>query len=222
VKHLMQMIAAAAVTILGTMDAMAIEEATYELLKKEDKFEIRMYAPHILAETIVEGGLEDAGKKAFNRLFGYISGDNRSRVKVAMTAPVSQESLSEKIKMTAPVGQQRVQEKWAISFMMPASYTLETLPEPEDPRVALRQVPARQMAVVRYSGFWSEKAYLRQESKLVSWIQKSGLTIVGVPIWARYNPPFTPWFLRRNEILIPVDTGAGTEQKEQSQGKAAP
>ena len=186
---------------------MAIEEAKYEVVKKDNKFEIRDYAPHILAETVVEGDVKDAGNKAFKRLFRYISGDNRSRDKVAMTAPVSQQPMREKIKMTAPVGQRRVQEKWAVSFMMPASYTLETLPEPEDPNITLRQVPARRMAAVRYTGFWSEKRYLRYKLELESWINERGLTIVGDPIWARYNPPFTPWFLRRNEILIPVDTG---------------
>ena len=117
-------------------------------------------------------------------------------------------SAGEKIKMTAPVGQQPVEGKWAVSFMMPAAYTLETLPEPEDPNITLRQVPARRMAVVRYSGFWSEKSYQRNKVKLESWIHGQGLTVVGDPIWARYNPPFTPWFLRRNEILIPVDAGA--------------
>ena len=207
-KRSMRVILVAAVIIIGVMDAMAIEEATYKVVEKDDGFEIRDYAPHILAETVVEGDLEQAGNKAFNRLFRYISGDNRSRDKVAMTAPVSQEPIGEKIKMTAPVGQQRVQEKWAVSFVMPALYTLETLPKPEDPKITLRQVPARRMAAVRYSGFWSEKNYLRYKLELESWIHGRGLTIVGEPIWARYNPPFTPWFLRRNEILIPVDTGA--------------
>jgi effector-binding domain-containing protein len=186
------------------MDAMAIEEAVYNEVIKEGKFEIRDYAPQILAETLVEGDLEQAGNEAFNMLFRYISGDNRSRRKVEMTAPVSQEPKGEKIKMTAPVGQERVQEKWAVSFMMPASYTLETLPEPVDRRINLRQVPARRMAVVRYSGFWSEKNYLRYKMELESWIRDRGITIVGAPVWARYNPPFTPWFLRRNEILIPI------------------
>lgn len=206
-KHSIRIMLAAALIIIGAMDAMAIEEAAYNVLRKEDNFEIRDYAPHILAETIVEGELEEAGNKAFDRLFRYISGENRSRQKVAMTAPVSQEAMGEKIKMTAPVGQQRVQEKWAVSFMMPASYTLETLPEPEEPKVTLRQVPARRMAAVRYSGFWNEKNYLRYKLALESWIREKGLTIVGDPLWARYNPPFTPWFLRRNEILIPVDEG---------------
>ena len=207
-KRSMRIILAAAFIIIGAMDAMAIEEATYKVVKKDDKFEIRDYAPHTLAETVVEGDLEEAGNKAFNRLFRYISGNNRSRGKVAMTAPVSQEPAGEKIKMTAPVGQQRVQERWAVSFMMPASYTLETLPEPVDPQVTLRQVPARRMAAVRYSGFWSERNYLRYRMELESWIHERGLTIVGEPVWARYNPPFTPWFFRRNEILIPVDGGA--------------
>jgi effector-binding domain-containing protein len=206
-KHSIRIMLATAVIIFGAMDAMAIEEATYNILKKDNNFEIRDYAPHILAETIVEGDLEEAGNKAFNRLFRYISGDNRSRDKVAMTAPVSQERKGEEIKMTAPVGQQRVQEKWAVSFMMPASYTLETLPEPEDPKVTLRQVPARRMAAVRYSGFWSEKNYLQYKSALESWVHERGLKIAGDPIWARYNPPFTPWFLRRNEILIPLAVG---------------
>jgi hypothetical protein len=206
-KRSIRIILAAAFIIIGAMDAMAIEEAMYKVVKKDNKFEIRDYAPHILAETVVEGDFEEAGNKAFNVLFGYISGDNRSREKLAMTAPVSQEPKGEKIKMVAPVGQQRVQESWAVSFMMPASYTLETLPEPEDPKVTLRQVPVRRIAAVRYSGFWNEKGYLRYKLELESWIREKGHTIVGDPIWARYNAPFTPWFLRRNEILIPVDAG---------------
>jgi effector-binding domain-containing protein len=206
IKRSIQLVIAVMVIIIGAIDTMAIEKAKYKVLEKDNRFEIRDYAPHILAETIVEGDLEEAGNKAFNRLFRYISGDNRSRKKVAMTAPVSQQPMGEKIKMTAPVGQRRVQDKWAVSFMMPSSYTIETLPEPEDRNITLRQVPARRMASVRYSGFWSEKRYLEYKSKLVSWIRERGLTIVGDPIWARYNPPFTPWFLRRNEILIPIST----------------
>ena len=125
-----------------------------------------------------------------------------------MTAPVSQQSSGEKIAMTAPVGQQRVDKSWAVSFTMPASYTLQTLPEPDDPKIRLRQVPARTMATIRYSGFWSEKNYLRYKAELESWIDRRGLTTTGDPVWARYNAPFTPWFLRRNEILIPVASGS--------------
>ena len=213
-KHSLRITVVTALMIMGAIDAMAIEEAKYEVIERDNTFETRDYETYILAETVVQGNLEDAGSEAFKRLFRYISGDNRSGDKVAMTAPVGQQPGGEKIKMTAPVGQQRLGESWAVSFMMPGSYTLETLPEPEDPKVSLRQVPARRMAAVRYSGFWSEKGYLRYKAELESWIDRMGLTIVGDPIWARYNPPFMPWFLRRNEILIPVDAGTGHEETQ--------
>jgi hypothetical protein len=182
---------------------MAIEEAPYEVVKVEGSFEIRDYAPHILAETLVDGDFDEAGSSAFRRLFSYISGDNRSQTKIAMTAPVSQQS-GEKIDMTAPVGQQKSGDQWVVSFMMPASYNMETLPAPDDPLVTLRQVPARRMATIRYSGFWNEKNYQKNKTKLDSWVQKEGLSVNGEPIWARYNAPFVPWFMRRNEILLPV------------------
>jgi hypothetical protein len=183
---------------------MATEEAPYKVIKTDDIFELRDYAPQVLAEIIVDGDLEGAGNKAFRRLFRYISGENRSRDKIAMTAPVSQEQQGENISMTAPVSQQRVQEKWAVSFMMPASHTLEILPVPDDPGITLRQVPARRVAAVRYSGFWSEEKYLLNKEKLETWIRENRFNVVGEPVWARYNPPFTLWFMRRNEILIPV------------------
>lgn len=193
------------VLLTGVIPSMATEEAPYRVIKTDDMFELREYPPQVVAETVVEGALEDAGSKAFRPLFRYISGDNRSRGTIAMTAPVAQEEQKgEKIVMTAPVSQQNVQGKWAVSFMMPASYSMETLPVPDDPNITLRQVPARRMATVRYSGFWSEEKYLLNREKLEKWIADNRFTATGLPVWARYNPPFTPWFLRRNEILIPV------------------
>ena len=203
-KHSIGIVLVAAFILIGARNTMATEEAKYTVVKKDDSFEIRDYAPHVVAEIIVEGELENAGSKAFNSLFRYISGDNHTRNKVAMTAPVSQQPASQKINMTAPVGQQRVDNKWAVSFMMPDSYTLETLPVPDNSNVTLRQVPAHRIASVRYSGFWSEKSYLENKSQLETWINKNKLLIVGDAVWARYDAPFTPWFLRRNEILIPV------------------
>jgi len=197
-------IIAAIIILSGVGTVMAIEEAPYKVVKAAGLFELRDYAPHVLAEVVVDGDLEGAGNKAFRRLFRYITGENRSQGKISMTAPVSQEAAGEKISMTAPVGQQRVQDKWSVSFTMPASQTLESLPVPTDPGITLRQVPARRIAAVRYSGFWSEKNYLRYRGELEKWIRDNGLSVSGTPIWARYNPPFTLWFMRRNEILIPV------------------
>jgi len=211
VQQIKSIIALGLLTFLTGGCAAMVEEPKYEVISKTGKFELRDYSSHIVAETEIEGTLEDAGNKAFNRLFDYISGKNRSRDKIAMTTPVSQEPSSENIAMTAPVGQQRVEGGWVVSFMMPMSYTLDSLPVPEDPDVRLRQIPARRMASVRYSGRWSEKSYLRYLQELESWIEKNGLRIQGEPVWARYNPPFTPWFLRRNEILIPVDSSEKRE-----------
>lgn len=188
----------------GFTTAMATEEAKFTVVKKEATFELRDYATHILAETVVEGSLEDASNKAFRKLFRYISGNNQSRDKVAMTAPVSQLPSPEKIAMTAPVGQRSIGDKWAVSFMMPASYSMATVPKPNDASVVLREVPARRIAAVRYSGLWSEKSYEQHRQELEAWIKRNNLVIVGEPSWARYDPPVMPWFMRRNEILIPV------------------
>jgi len=191
-------------SFLGVTSAMATEEAKYTVTRQEGVIEIRDYEAHILAETQVDGSLENASSKAFSRLFNYISGDNQSRNKVAMTAPVSQSPASEKISMTAPVGQQGSGNRWVVSFMMPASYTLNTLPKPNDAKVTLRLVPAQRVAAIRYSGLWSEKRYQEHKTQLEAWIAKNKLVINGEASWARYDPPFMPWFMRRNEILIPV------------------
>lgn len=183
---------------------LAVEEAEYRVIYSEGDMELREYAPSIIAETLVEAGFEDAGNAAFRLLFNYISGENRAREEIAMTAPVSQEQRSEKIAMTAPVSQRGTETGWAVSFMMPASYRMETIPEPLDSRVVIREIPAYRAAAVRYSGFWSEENYVEHLEKLRQWIAAQGLAAAGEPIWARYNAPFTPWFMRRNEILLPV------------------
>ena len=206
IKKVVGITVVALVITTGIQKAMAVEEASYVLISKDKAFEIREYTPHVVAETLVEGNMQNVSNKAFMKLFRYISGSNVSRSKVAMTAPVSQQVTGEKIPMTAPVGQQRVAEKWLISFMMPKSYSLTTLPQPQDTSITLRQVPAQRMAVLRYSGMWSEKSDLRQERELTAWMGKMGLTAAGNTIWARYNPPFTPWFLRRNEVMILIDS----------------
>jgi effector-binding domain-containing protein len=183
---------------------MGTEEAAYTVEKTDGDFQVRRYAPHVVAETVVDGTLEEAGNKAFRPLFNYISGANRSQGKIAMTAPVGQQREGEKIAMTAPVGQAALSNQWAVTFMMPTDYTMETLPAPTDEKVRLRAIPARRMAAVHYSGTWSRQRYERNLARLREWMKAQGLAAAGDPVWARYNAPFTPWFLRRNEVLVPL------------------
>lgn len=193
-----------AAVLLGR-DAQAIEETKFKVIESEGKFELRQYASHIVAETFVEGDFSEVGNEAFRRLAAYINGQNRRKQTIPMTAPVSQEADSVKIPMTAPVNQEKAGEKWRFTFLMPAEYTLETLPEPLDSRVELKRVPERLMAALKYSGTWSRSRYEERKEQLMEWIVRRGLRQIAEPIFARYNPPFLPWFLRRNEVLIPVE-----------------
>ena len=191
---------------LGSCVTVGIEKSKYTVIQKQGKFEIRQYEPQIVAETIVDTDFGDAGNAAFRRLFNYISGDNQKKESIKMTAPVSQKSSSEKISMTAPVNQQKSEDKYVVSFLMPGKYTMDALPEPLDSSVKLRQVPARKIAAVRYSGSWSRKRYESHKGSLEEFIRDKNLTKTGEePIWARYDPPFQLWFLRRNEVLIPIE-----------------
>ena len=193
---------------LITGDAMAIERAKYTVVEREGNFELRQYEPHLVAETTVEGDFDEVGNEGFRRLFDYISGKNRKQQSISMTAPVSQEADSEKISMTAPVNQVRVGGKYRITFLMPAKYTMETLPEPLDTRVELKEVPGQLIAALRYSGTWSRDRYEKKRVRLQALMRQKGLEPAGEAIFARYNPPFMPWFLRRNEVLIPVENGS--------------
>lgn len=196
-------------TVLLTLtveSVMAAEEAKYSVSIKQDNLEVREYEPSIVAEVIVIDDFEDASGAAFRKLFNYISGDNTKRSKIAMTSPVSQKAEPEKIAMTSPVGQRKAEQGWAVSFMMPASYTMDTIPVPDDPEVVLREVPAYRAAAIRYSGRWTEKSYKKHLALLQEWIASENFEVVGEPVWARYNAPFTPWFARRNEILIPISS----------------
>ena len=195
-------------TLSFAEETMAIESANYTVVEREGKFELRQYEPYIVAETIVEGDFDEVGNEGFRRLFDYISGKNRTQRSISMTAPVSQEAESEKISMTAPVNQVKVGKKYRVTFLMPAKYTMETLPEPVDNRVELKEVPGQLIAAFRYSGTWSKDRYEEKRIRLQALMRQKGLEPAGEPIFARYNPPFMPWFLRRNEVLIPVGNGS--------------
>ena len=180
----------------------AIEEPDYEVTKKFDQVELRRYAPYVVAEVVLEASAEDAGNQTFPILAGYIFGKNKGEKKFAMTAPVTQTAAPVRMDMTAPVTQAAVAGGMRVQFVLPKGVTLATAPEPIDPRVQLRVVPAGTWAVIRYSGTWSQANYLEHLGQLRASLEAEGVVTQGEPVLARYNAPFTPWFMRRNEIWL--------------------
>ena len=199
-RHLTALVA----LLLAGCAAMANEMPKYSVVQRLDDVEVRDYPGFIVAETTVGGDRTSAGSEAFGLLGGYIFGNNRGQAKIAMTAPVMQAPKGETIAMTAPVTQSGSDAGWVVQFMMPSEYTLATLPEPTDSRVTLRQLPARRFVVLRYSGTWSEANYNAHLQALRAAVAREHLIVTGDPLWARYDPPFKPWFLRTNEILLAV------------------
>ncbi|HUT54928.1 MAG TPA: heme-binding protein [bacterium] len=199
--------------------AMAAEEARYEVVKKYGDFELRRYAPHLVAEVEVKGTFGSAAYQAFQTLFKYIDGNNVKQEKIAMTAPVEQQTgekipmtapvtqrpaESEKIPMTAPVTQSKGGGSYFIGFVMPADYTMENIPEPLDPKVKIREVPARMVAARQYSGSWGKRNYEKNLRILRDAISQAGLKPIAEPVFARYNHPGVASSKRRNEVLIEV------------------
>ena len=184
-----------------------IEKPSYTVERKDGDFEVRAYAEQVVAETRGKGALEEAGNQAFRPLFRYISGANRSKTKIAMTAPVGQEQAPQAEGTGDAV--QPSNGEWVVTFMMPSSYTMKTLPEPLDDKVCLRVVPAYRAAAIRYSGTWSRRGYEEHLTRLRAWMAENDREASGAPVWARYDAPFTPWFLRRNEVLVPLASEDG-------------
>lgn len=182
--------------------AVAIEEPKYTVESRTDHFEIRKYPKILVAQTLVDASFDDAGNKAFRILADYIFGNNKPNKKIAMTAPVSQTAASEKIAMTAPVAQTKDKAGFLVQFTMPANYTIDTLPQPNDPRVQIRELPAHSVAVYEYSGSWSESRYQEKLADFRRELKKAGVETTGEPVFARFNSPFRLWFLRRNEIWL--------------------
>lgn len=182
------------------------EQQRYDVLGEFPGFELRRYAPHLVAEVEVEGSFTDAGNRAFGVLVAFISGRNSTSGKLAMTAPVVQERAPARIAMTAPVVQQDGSRagRHVVAFVMPSGFTRDTLPTPTDPRITVREVPAQVAAAASFSGRWSEQLYQDQLEALRGAVTRVGLHAAGQPRFARFDPPWTPWFLRRNEVVLPV------------------
>lgn len=193
---------ALAITAWGVSPAMATEEPVFALVQKQGNFEIRDYVPLIVAEVTLQGGAERARSAGFQPLADYIFAKDRKGPQIAMTAPVTQ-APREPIAMTAPVTQRPGSANtWTVGFTMPASYTMETLPAPANPNVKLIPHPAKRMAVVRFSGLGSAEEMEKMRNDLMKQVANLGLTPVGAPVFAFYDPPWTLPFFRRNEVMV--------------------
>lgn len=182
---------------------MAIETPSYTVAAEQGPIQVRAYAPLLAAEVRVAGERKQAINAGFRLLADYIFGNNTAAAKVAMTAPVTQ-SVSEKIAMTAPVTQSQAGAEWVVRFIMPARYALQTIPKPNNPAVHLVEVPIQRFAAIRFSGFASDAKLAREENALRDYLAARNMRAAGPPVYAFYDPPWTPPFLRRNEILLPL------------------
>ena len=192
---------------------MATEEPDYTVLSQMDDFELRRYDKQLVAQTLVSGDQDSASREGFKVLADYIFGNNTSPTggssKISMTAPVTMQpnnkksdSESQKIAMTAPVSMQQNDGEWRVQFTMPSKYTMQTLPKPNNPNITITEVPAQTYGVIKFSGLAGSKKVATKTEELHSWMQTQNLTITGEPELARYNPPWTLPFLRRNEVMI--------------------
>jgi len=199
--------------------AMAVEEPKFQVLAQDGGFEVRQYAPLIVAETWVEGDMDAASNKGFRAIADYIFGNNtapqnQQSSKIAMTAPVTLEPQGQptKLAMTAPVTVQPAAEtpgwvaaqRWRVQFVMPSQYTLAALPQPNNSAVTLREVPGKTVAVATYSGFNTDSRIQTETQALLGWMQTRQLVAAGPAQLARYDPPWTLPFWRRNEIQIEI------------------
>ncbi len=181
----------ATLLLLAGGTAMALEEPAYEVLKSTGDYEVRHYEPFIVAEVDIDANAREAGNRAFRILAGYIFGDNAQQEKMKMTAPVASAANSE--------------GGYTYAFVMESKYSLDTLPDPTHPAIRIIEKDPGTIAAHRYSGRWSEANYQNNVQELEDALAEDGIGITGPPMLARYNSPFTPWFARRNEILVEID-----------------
>ena len=192
-----------------------VEQPSYTVITTDGDFEVRDYPPLVVAEVERNGTREQGLSEGFGPLARYIFARERGGERIAMTAPVQQRAVApdEKIAMTAPVTQSPAGDgTWIVQFIMPSAFELSDLPEPADGSIRLREVPARRVAAVRFSGRTDDTLIAEQEARLRAWLADRSLTATGPPVYAYYNDPFTPGFLRRNEVLLPIaasTAGAG-------------
>ena len=202
--------------------ARTVEEPKYQSLYRQGSFELRRYETRWAARTLVEENLEESSNEGFRRLAGYIFGANRSKKSLSMTAPVVQEKEGQKIAMTAPVVQEPASQRvamtapviqepqaakaWYMYFILPSELGEQDIPEPLDSKVEILRLPSETLAIHSYSGFFSEEKFKTKSQELLDWLASQSLKAIGPPRSARYNPPWSFWFLRHHEVQIPIET----------------
>ena len=207
--------------IFTSQTAMAIEEPSFKVIAKSGNFELRQYAPMLVAETLVDGDMDDASSTGFRKIADYIFGNNQvqagtSSTKIAMTAPVTMEPQSQKIAMTAPVAlipmaNMEASRQWRVHFVMPSQYTINTIPKPKNADVKLREIPGKLFAVNSFTGFNTQSRIQAKTDELNVWIGQKSLKVLGQTQLARYDPPWVLPMFRRNEVMIEVE-----DMKEQA------
>ncbi|MEI7488416.1 MAG: heme-binding protein [Chryseobacterium sp.] len=182
-----------------------VENTQYSVLESKTGYEVRLYPEHIVAQTTVKGTYKEALNEGFRIVAGYIFGGNTKRESIAMTAPViEKKSASESIAMTAPVMANIEGEAHTITFGMPKSYTLETLPTPDDPRVKIETVNEKKMAAIRFSWIRTDSRVQSKKQELLDALKKDNVLVIGEPQYAGYNAPWTPPWMMRSEVLVEV------------------
>lgn len=189
----------------GWLSVRNIEEPSYTVISTNETYELRQYDAYLIAKTTVEGGMNEATNEGFRRIADYIFGNNTKSEGIAMTAPVTVQDQGEPIAMTVPVTS-TVSEagSYTIAFVMPSKYTLENIPKPNNANVILEEVPSRTIAVLTFSGYVTEKKTDENKNRLFEALTTEGLTNDGTYTLSQYNPPWTPWFMRRNEIWVEI------------------
>ncbi len=197
-RHLVLAAALVAVPLVSR----AIEEPPYTVVREIGSVEIRRYAAYTVAEVTMNGTAEQAGNAGFRLLAAYIFGSNEGERKLAMTAPVTVRPAPAKLAMTAPVTQTTTADGHLVQFVLPRGTTPATAPVPLDSRIRIREIPATELAAIRYTGSWSDANYRKHLQLLETTLRAQGIAWTGEPIYSRYNSPFSLWFLRRNEIWL--------------------
>jgi hypothetical protein len=187
---------------------MATEEPEFKIILEEGNFQVREYDPKIIAQVEVEGDFDEASSRGFKLLADYIFGNNLldgASKKISMTSPVEMSPLAENLLMTSSVMDDQVNNKWSINFVMPQEFSLDTLPKPNNFQVNIIEVPKEKYAVIVFSGLVRESSYAEKAELLSNYLKENSFKQQGAIKIARYNPPWTLPFFRRNELMVRID-----------------